>query len=568
MIKIVTTEQMRAIERATDEAGISYADMMQHAGRAVAEIAKEMLGNDATGKRVTVLVGKGNNGGDGLVAARILKEETQAEVSCYLTAARGDDDPVYVATRDTDVFITIAEDDKQWRSLKSLVANADILIDAILGTGIKLPIKGDTKKLLDMTVRSLNRRRPDPDDGQLIRPAALPHRRPTGTRVIAVDCPSGLECDSGELDPAAIPADVTVTFAAAKYGQITFPGAEAIGELVVADINTPPDLPDLAAIPIELATGDDVAALLPQRSANSNKGTFGKALIVAGSVNYTGAAALAGKAAYRVGAGLVRMAVPQTIYPILASQLPEAIWLLLPHDMGVISTAALGVFFDELGNVDALLVGPGLGMESETAGFLRGLLRADHQTKKGQIGFLSARQEDTAQPDRSLPTSLVIDADGLNLLAEIEKWWELLPSHTVLTPHPGEMARLTGMNRDAIQADRIGVVSQKAAEWDCVVILKGAYTAIGAPDGRVTVIPIATDALATAGTGDVLAGCVVGLLAQGVQPFEAAVAGAYIHGLAGLLAGKSKPPRSVMASDVLHALPEALAEIEMTQFFP
>lgn len=561
MIKILTTDQMRAVEKATDSAGTSYAQMMQHAGRAVAEIARELLGDDSAGKRVAVLVGKGNNGGDGLVAARILKEETQAEVGCYLLAPRDDGDPVYVAARDAGAFMATAGDDQRWRVLKNLVGNADVLIDAVLGTGVKLPVSGDIKKGLEVAAKALNRWRADPAQS-LTRPATPGRSGQPGTRVLAVDCPSGLDCDSGALDPVAIPADVTVTFAAVKYGQITFPGAEAIGELVVADIDTPPDLPGLAEIPVEMATGDDVAALLPHRLRSAHKGTFGKALIVAGSVNYTGAAALSGAAAYRVGAGLVRMAVPQAIYPMLATQLPEAVWLLLPHDMGVINTAALDVFFDEMGEVDALLVGPGLGREIETAEFMRGLLRADHQSKKGRMGFLSNSGEATAKPDRMLPTSLVIDADGLNLLSEIEEWWKLLPEGTVLTPHAGEMAHLSGLDRDTILADRIGVVSQKAGEWGCVVILKGAFTAIGAPDGRVAVIPVATDALSTAGTGDVLAGCVVGLMAQGAAPFDAAVAGAYIHGTAGLLAGKERPTRSVVASDVLAAIPEALARIE------
>jgi NAD(P)H-hydrate epimerase len=535
--------------------------MMQHAGRAVAEVAKEMLGDDTAGKRVAVLVGKGNNGGDGLVAARILKQETQAEVGCYLLSTREDDDEVFVAARDAGVFIALADEDQRWRVLKNLVANADVFVDALLGTGVKLPVSGEARKALDMAGKALQRRRADPTRRLVRLSSPLPGGQP-GTRVLAVDCPSGLDCESGAIDPAAIPADETVTFAAAKLGQITFPGAGAVGELIVADIDTPPDLPELAAITVEMATAGDVAGLIPERSRGAHKGTFGKTLIVAGSVNYTGAASLAGAAAYRIGAGLVRMAIPQAIYPMLAAQLPEAVWLLLPHDMGVINTAALDVFFDEMGEADALLVGPGLGRYDETAGFVRGLLSADHQSKRGRMGFLGRSGDEKARPDRVLPASLVVDADGLNLLSEIDQWWELLPSGTVLTPHAGEMARLTGMDREAILADRIGVAGQKASEWGCVVILKGAFTAIGAPDGRVVVIPVATDALATAGTGDVLAGCVVGLLAQGAQPFDAAVAGAFIHGMAGLQAGRERPTRSVMASDVLDAIPEVLAQIE------
>ncbi len=234
--------------------------------------------------------------------------------------------------------------------------------------------------------------------------------------------------------------------------------------------------------------------------------------------------------------------------------------------MGVINTAALEVFLEEVGEAQALLIGPGLGRDDETAGFLRGLLRGDHQAKKGSISFIARKEGETSQAtsQRAQLPPLVIDADGLNLLTQIENWWTLLPPNTVLTPHPGEMARLTGLGRDDIQADRISVAVKKASEWGCVVVLKGAFTVIAGPGGRATIIPFATDALATAGTGDVLSGCIVGLMAQGMKPFEAAVAGAYLHGLAGVLAGQAMTTRAVMAGDVMRALPEALQIINAT----
>ncbi len=562
MIKIVNVEQMRAIERATDAAGVSYAQMMQHAGRAVAEVVKGILGEDTAGKRVAVLVGPGNNGGDGLVAARILKEETEAEVGCYLLKPRSSDDEVFTAARDVGVFIAVADDDQRWRVLKNLISTADILIDALLGTGARLPIEGDLEKLLKQTAAVLQRdssgRGKDRPD--LTWPAApLPpeSRRPI---VVAVDCPSGLDCDTGALDPVAIPADMTVTFAAAKYGQLAFPGAGAVGELVVAGIGTPSDLPELNAVNVELVDGPSAAALLPARPRDGHKGTFGRAVIVAGSINYTGAATLAGEAAYRVGAGLVTMAVPQAIYPVLAAHLQETTWLLLPHDMGVINAAALEVLHEELGSAEAMLIGPGLGREEATLEFIRGLFQGARQAKKGAIGFLSSSHVAVEESEESFgyPAPLIVDADGLNLLAEVEHWWRYVPRNTILTPHPGEMARLAGLDRDAIQADRVGVAVQKAAEWGCVVVLKGAFTVIAEPEGRVAVMPFATDALAKAGTGDVLAGCITGLVAQGVAPFDAAVAGAYLHGLAGRLAGMEMPSRSVVAGDVLDKLAEAL----------
>jgi hydroxyethylthiazole kinase-like uncharacterized protein yjeF len=561
MVKIVTVEQMRAIERATDAAGVSYDEMMQHAGRGVADVVMSLLGELTPDKRVAVLVGPGNNGGDGLVAARILKEEAGLEVGCYLFKPRSDDDPVFTAARDTGVFIAAAGDDQRWRTLKTLVGNADILVDALLGTGTELPIRDDLKKLIEMATRAM--RQNDPSPPTLVQPTAPAQQYGGKTLVVAVDCPSGLDCDTGELDPVTIPADVTVTFAAAKYGQLAFPGAEAVGDLIVADIGTPPKLAELQDVTTELVTGEGVKQLLPARPANSHKGTFGRAVVVAGSVNYTGAAMLAGAAAYRLGAGLVTMAVPQIIYPILAPQLPEATWLLLPHDMGALNAAAVSVLKEEIGDAQALLVGPGLGRDENTSEFLRGLLLGEQQAKKGSIGFVTPRKAEDAYTgtESSLPASLVIDADGLNLLSEIKNWWKSLPTGTVLTPHPGEMARLAGLDRDDIQANRINVVVEKAAEWGCIIVLKGAFTVIAAPDGRVAMLPFATDALATGGTGDVLAGAIVGLMAQGTAPFESAVAGGYVHGLAGRIAGEVFTTRSVVAGDVLRALPQALGQI-------
>ncbi len=564
MVKIVTVEQMRVIEQATDAAGVSYDEMMQHAGRSVAEVVMGLLDELTPDRRVAVLVGPGNNGGDGLVAARVLKEETDLEVGCYLFKPRGDDDPVYVAARDADVFIALADDDQRWRTLKTLIGNADIVVDALLGTGARLPVTGDLKKLIEMASRAIRRDPPAPAGP--VRPASPSRRYDRGALVVAVDCPSGLDCDTGELDPVAIPADVTVTFAAAKFGLLAFPGAEAVGELVVADINTPPKLAELQAITTELATGEVIREMLPPRPSDAHKGTFGRVVAVAGSVNYTGAAVLAGSAAYRVGAGLVTMAVPQIIYPMLAPQLPEATWLLLPHDMGAINAAAVGVLAEEMGAVDALLIGPGLGRDENTAEFMRGLLLGEEQAKRGSIGFVARQAEKAAgaQVESPLSDSLVIDADGLNLLAEIDEWWALLPPHTVLTPHPGEMARLTGLDREAIQGDRVNVAVEKATEWTCVVVLKGAFTVVAEPEGRAVVLPFATDTLATGGTGDVLTGAIAGLMAQGVAPFDAAVAGAYVHGLAGLIAGQQYTTRSVIAGDVLRALPEALSRIANT----
>jgi NAD(P)H-hydrate epimerase len=314
---------------------------------------------------------------------------------------------------------------------------------------------------------------------------------------------------------------------------------------------------------VELGNAEEVADLLPPRPRNAHKGTFGRALVVAGSVNYTGAAYLAGAAAYRIGAGLVTVAVPAPLHSILAAALPEATWLLLPHELGVIATGGAEILIKELDQCQSLLIGPGLGLEKTTGHFLRRLLGVEDETHKGRLGFAQRASDEASTPaQRAALPPLVIDADGLKLLAQIEGWPALLPKETVLTPHPGEMATLTGLDKSALQADRIGLAQKYAAEWGQVVVLKGAFTVVAAPDGRTTVQPFATSALARAGTGDVLAGAIAGLLAQGLKPYEAAVAATYLHGRAGELAAIAMgTTASVLAGDVLSKLAEALGEV-------
>ena len=542
MPKIVTVAEMKAIEAAANRVGVTYAMMMEAAGQAVAQAVFERLDNPAEHK-VVVLCGKGNTGGDGMVVAYHLAEAGVRSVALYFSVMPDESDLNLQRVRARGLLVVEAENDQRWRVLKNLMGGVTVLIDAVFGTGVRLPLSGTPAELLRQVGKFLEERVDDP-----------PLR-------VAVDCPSGLNCDTGEMDVATLPADLTITFAAAKRGQFVFPAAEAVGTLAIADIGVPPDLPELTSVPVELPTSESVAALLPERPRDAHKGTFGRALVVAGSVSYAGAAYLAGSAAYRVGAGLVTLAVPTPIYALLASQLPEATWVLLPAEMGVIASTAVEVLTKELNKVQALLIGPGFGLEKTTGAFVRRLLRADDEGRKGAMGFV-ARAEAGTEPDPvSLPPT-VVDADGLKLLAQIEDWPKRLPRGSILTPHPGEMAILTGLDKQDLQADRIGVALKFAAQWGQVVVLKGAFTVIAAPDRRATVMPFATPALARAGTGDVLAGTIVGLLTQGLAPYDAAVAGAYLHGLAGELAAEAMGvTASVLAGDVMRALSLALAEV-------
>ena len=567
MYKVVSVEQMRAIEAAADAAGTSYDQMMQNAGRAIAERVKQILAQapDPENTSISVLVGPGNNGGDGLVAGRILAQETSALVRFYLLKPRDESDANYKAVSDANLFVALADDDQRFRVLSNMVASSTIVIDALFGIGARLPLGSDITKLLRAAHQALQG--PDQDEMAftvLSQPASHRSARPY---IIAVDCPSGLDCDSGEIDKNALAADETITFIAAKPGHFVFPGAEAVGKLTISSIGVSDKLNVLQSEKREVLDADSMRDLLPPRPYDANKGTFGKVLVVAGSSNYTGAAALCAQAAYRSGSGLVTVGAPGAVVAALTTHMLEATWLMLPHDMGVIASSAVTVLADELPKYDALLIGPGLGREKTTREFLQALL--ERQTKsvahRRPIGFTasSAKNETLEEEAEVRLPPLVIDADGLNLLSEIDQWWALLPEGTIITPHPGEMARLAGRDIADIQANRWHIAADMAHEWKVVLVLKGAHTLIAEPEGRVAVLPFKESALATAGTGDVLAGIIAGLLGQGLKPFDAAALGGYLHQLAGAEAvRKVGNGRSVVAGDVLGAIADAYRLLE------
>jgi hydroxyethylthiazole kinase-like uncharacterized protein yjeF len=551
-VKIITVEKSRYLENKANEGGLSFAEMMESAGRGTALAIQRRIG--ARGKRVLILVGPGNNGGDGLVAAHYLWE-MGARVTCYLWRRNIDNDANLRRAKDDRLPMLWAEDDEGFEALRGLLTGADAVVDALLGVGVDRPIGGTLKELLD-AVRQAKDEQSAPRElaetvpSNSVAPAPL---------IVAVDCPTGLDCDTGALDPAAVPADLTVTFAYPKLGLLRFPGAEAVGHIVVADIGIPPELAD--DVILEMATAEQIQSWLPARPRSAHKGTFGRALIVAGSVNYVGAATLAGAGAKRVGTGLVTVALPMPIQPAVAAGLAEATYLLLPHDLGVIASGAVPVLRDKCEEYDALLLGPGLTQEKETVAFVHALLGLEQSERRGHIGFVSSGPSGPAEGPKLPP--LVVDADGLNALATADKWWKMLPAGTILTPHPGEMARLMGgdVTSKEVQADRNGHAQRMAAQWNTVVVLKGAFTVIADPGGRVFVLPFANPALATAGSGDVLAGAIVGLRAQGMDAFEAAAAGAYLHGLAGELARADLGDMGVVAGDLPPRLPQALRRI-------
>lgn len=538
-MKVVTAAEMGRIEEQADAGGLTYDQMMDNAGQAVVDAMAER--RDMAGQQIVILTGPGNNGGDGLVAGRHL-HDMEAEVSIYLWKRNTTDDHNFEAVAERDLPVVRADQDDNFTILREWVSGADIVIDALLGTGLSRPIEGALADILTVVAEAIA----DRDDPPW---------------VVAVDIPTGDNSNNGYSDPVTVPADLTVTFGFPKQGQFLFPSAADVGELVIDDIDIPPEL--AADIELELTTVEMMRTLLPERPLDAHKGTFGKALVVAGSVNYTGAAYLAAAAATRVGAGLVTAALPGPVYPVVASRLAEATYLVLAHDMGVIAPDAVRILRENLEDYDALLIGCGLTQEEPTAEFFEEFLLAEYkeQHRRKRIGFVTPVTEEGSEEEKAsdapLPT-VVIDGDGLNILAKIEEWWKRLrPEQAILTPHPGEMARLRDAEVADIQADRIAVARAAAAEWGQVVVLKGAYSVIAAPDGRATINPFAEPALATAGTGDVLAGAIVGMLAQGLDPYDAAVVGCYLHGLAGQLVGEELGSAGAVAGDLLPALPFA-----------
>ncbi len=544
-MKIVSVAQMRAIEQEADASGLSYDQMMANAGKSLAEVILR-LGISGERRNIFGLVGPGNNGGDTLIALTHIKQAGWPS-RAYLIKKRKDE--LVKRFIDAGGETSLANEDLSFEWLAGSLGECAILVDGVLGTGISLPLKDEIAKVLEKTREIISGFNDPP-------------------LVIAVDCPSGIDCDTGEAAKEVIPADITITMAAVKQGMLKLPAFNFVGELNVVDIGLPSSLRSLKPLQTDAADQELVAKILPERPADAHKGNFGTVLIAAGSVNYTGAALLAGKAAYRSGAGLVTLAVPAPLHTTLAGQFPEATWILLPHEQGVIAREAAEVLSQNLGRATALLIGPGFGMEDTTREFIENLLSGKVSGKRStsRIGFVHDAAEMKGELENLLPP-LIFDADGLKLLAKITDWHKLLPAPAILTPHPGEMGVLTGLTKEHIQANRQDVARKYAGEWGHVVVLKGAFTVVADPEGSLTIIPEATAALARAGTGDVLAGLIAGLRAQGVKAYEAAIAGAWIHARAGTYAAdRLGSTATVMAGDVLEAVPEVLADLNYKPF--
>ena len=507
---------MREIEDRAEAGGVSKSVLMENAGLAVAEYIRDQVRN-LVGMTVVVLVGPGNNGGDGLVAARNL-DAWGARVTVCLCRENPSHQGKVEFLRGKRVSIIRLADDDGPAQLRESLQLTQIVLDAILGTGRSRPITGPTADALD-----------------LLREARARNGSP---RLFALDVPTGLDADTGAVDPKTVPCDETLTLGNPKTGMYRFPGAEYAGTVEVLDIGIPKGLD--REITFELMTDDWAQATLPTRPMSGHKGSFGKALIVGGSSHYVGAPYLAATAAGRVGAGLVTLAVPQSLQMAVAAKAVEPTYLPLPEESpGVPRSEAAELIAEQVAGYQALLIGPGIGQADSTREMVDKLL------------FEGG----------SLPP-LVVDADGLNILASSsEAWWNEFTSEGILTPHPGEMARLTGLSTKDIQEHRVEIAVDSAVKWRKIVVLKGAFTVVAYPDGSSRLSPFANPAMATAGTGDVLAGTIAGLLAQGVAPEEAAALGVYLHGLAGQRATAKFGDAGMLAGDLLPELPRAIRDL-------
>ena len=507
---------MRSIEDACEAQGVPKDTLMEKAGLASAVVARDLLGG-AAGRKIAVLVGPGNNGGDGLVAARRLAA-WGASVTAWTTPTTREEHPKTSVARHAGVSV-VPITEESLSSLTRDLESCDVVMDAVLGIGRSRPLEGLVKETM-LLLRSARDSR-------------------SSMRIVALDVPTGMDADSGTVDPACPRADVTISYEFPKTGHYMFPGADFTGKLEVADLGIPDSLSEY--VPLETLTSSWVAQRLPARPLSGHKGTFGHALVVAGSLNYVGAAYLAAQAAARSGAGLVTLASPRTVYPIAGSKLTEAIHLPLPEDGdGRFHPDGADLLRERLGEYDSLVVGCGFGRSP------------------GLVEFLGRLLLDS--PRHQLPT--VVDADGLHSLSQIPDWWDRVENPLMLTPHPGEMATLTSLSVPQVQADRTAVVREWSEKWGVTLTLKGAFTAVASPGDVCRIAPFANPSLASGGTGDVLTGVIGGLLAQGLPPEDAACCGVYIHGEAGEAVRREVGEMGGLAGDLLDRIPRSIAMIK------
>lgn len=518
-MKVVTAAEMRNIDRETIERiGISGIVLMETAGR---EIVRAIERHYPTAQRISIFVGKGNNGGDGLVIARHLAHVGR-DVSVLLVSPP--ESFTGEARTNLDIArnlgLSIEEIHANYTSIHAL--ESDLLVDTIFGTGLRGVVREPISKIID-AINDLD----------------IP--------VLAVDLPTGLDADTGNPLGTCVQADRTVTIGLPKRGLLLPPGAELSGELDIVDIGFPQQVIDAQNIKVNWTTKGDAENWMPLRAPASHKGSYGRVLVVAGSTGMTGAAALTSEAALRSGAGLVTLAIPKSLNAILEVKLSEVMTLPLQEtEDGSIAEAAAATILEFAEKTKSVIaIGPGLSQQSET-------VKLVHQLIAGI-------------KEKGLDLPIVVDADGLNALAHSKEHISLLGKNAVLTPHLGEMARITDKTIPTLAADRITAAEEFVQEHGVHLVMKGAPTVTANPHGDIWINATGNPGMATAGMGDVLTGIIAGLIAQKVSSGTAAKLGVYVHGLAGDIAAETVSMHGLIASDVLNALPQALSSLKRDQ---
>ncbi len=510
-MKIVTSQEMRALDRkAIEECGISSLRLMESAGEGVVETIERTRGS-MQGKTVSIVVGKGNNGGDGLVVGRLLmKRGTKVHMHLLTSPETLQGDALTNFMRYRDLGGTfLAPLPSSSTTLLHTLSESDLVVDAIFGTGLSKSIDGVFRD----AITSINE---------------------CGRPVVAIDIPSGLSADTGEIWGSAIQATQTITLALPKRGLFLDQGITHSGHIAITDIGIPAWCVEEAGIQTQVITGSFVTTHLPSRPLDAHKGTCGHVGIIAGSVGKTGASVLASQAALRSGAGLVSLAAPQSLNDILETMLVEVMTVSIPDlSIRAFGSSSLAPLLEFIQGKTAIAIGPGIGTHEETIAVVMELI-----------------------PQLTIPC--VIDADALNAVATNPNILNAATVPIILTPHPGEMARLLGCTTADVSRDRLGSVAKLAHHTGATVVLKGARTLVGHPDGCVDICPTGNPGMATGGTGDALAGMITSLLVQGCSARSAATVGVYMHGLAGDIATWHYGQQGMIASDLVACIPQAM----------
>jgi len=505
MQAIVTAKEMAAMDNfAIQDLHIPGVVLMENAGIGIVKTARSIL-KHLNDKNIHIYCGSGNNGGDGFVVARHLLN-MGANVDVFVLSSR---EKIKGEALTNLIILEKMGHQLFFIDTCNETKTPDLIIDAMLGTGVKGPLKG----LYADCANYIN---------------SLP------CPVLAVDIPTGVNTDTGAIDGPAVKASFTATMALPKRGLLFSPGREHTGQLQVIDIGMPPRVirdknPDIWKVEKE-----DITSLLPKRAPDAYKNKCGTVAVIAGSTGFTGAAALTSEAVLRAGAGLCYLCIPESLNRILESKLTEVItWPVGDDGNGILQPDTDTGLLEKIQNQDSVAIGPGIGQHPKTAEFIFQLLRL-------------------------VDKPVILDADGLNICAGNIEALKAFKGEMILTPHPGELSRLTGLPVQKIMADRIGTVQHFSNLWNKVLVLKGGPSLIALPDGRVFINPTGNAGMATAGSGDVLTGLIAGLLAQGLKAEDAALAGVYIHGCAGDLAKNKYGEPGMIAGDILKLLPQAI----------